>query len=348
MAKGVKGYRAALTTQKFYSQQRLHLSNIERVLALTKFFKTKVKAYLTLIRPIGWAPFFFSAILGMVDAGFTNILSVYWFLFILGPLLLGCIYTLNFLSDIEVDKISNVTKDVVMSKQPFVTGDLKSSEGILFASLLVSCGLIFVSFINIETFFLALVLLFIGIVYSFPPRLKDKPFGDVFANAVGGGILCYAMGWSVFQDLNLMPILPALWLTLLLGATYLLTVVIDTEGDKKAGLITTAVFLGENRAIQTSFTLYIISMVFYVAILVNRLSLAYLVLLPLLVRSPYTYYKLYKNPKRVYHVAKRAVASSVIGLILLLLIYTLLSVLGFSGQINAHILLSNIHSILKR
>jgi 4-hydroxybenzoate polyprenyltransferase len=220
-----------------------------------------------------------------------------------------------------------------MSKQPFVTGDVKPKEGLLFASLLLLGGLMSAWVIHVETFLLAIVLVVIGIIYSFTPRLKDKPFGDVLANAIAGGVLCYAMGWSVFRNLYSMPILQPVWLTLLLGATYLLTVIIDMEADKKAGLNTTAVYLGKKGTVHASSIIYFLSLAAYVMILIRGLSIAYLVLLPLLVRSPYTYYKLYKNPSRVYHVARRAVVSSFVGLILLLGIYTVLNVLGISGAL---------------
>lgn len=300
---------------------------------MSSIIKRKVMAYLTLIRPVGWAPFFFSAVFGVADAGFNSIQSVYWLLLILGPLTLGGIYTLNFYSDREVDRVSNVVKDVVMSKQPFVTGKVKPLEGLLFATALLSTGLVFAWLTDIEVFVLVVILIVIGIIYSFPPRLKAVPFGDVLANSMGAGFIPYAMGWSLFKDVLSMSFLPPLWLTLLIASTYLLTVIIDMESDRKAGLNTTAVCLGVGGTIRLSFAIYLFSLLAYATVLIEKPSLAYLLLLPFLARSPYAYYKLYKNPNQVYHVAKRAVQCSVIGVILILSVYSLLNLLGISVDI---------------
>ena len=106
---------------------------------------------------------------------------------------------LNFYSDIEVDKISKVTKDIKMSEQPFVTGEVSHKEGLTLAVVLITLGLFLSYTINIQFFIISIIFVFIGIVYSFPPRLKQIPFADVFANSFAGSI-CYMAGWVIFKD----------------------------------------------------------------------------------------------------------------------------------------------------
>jgi len=292
--------------------------------------KEKIKAYVTLIRPMGWGPFWFSLLFGLIDSGFSSLDLVYLSMLIYGPLLLGGIYVLNFYSDIEADKLSDVTKDVAMAKQPFVTGKVKPTEGLILAALLLGSGLFLSLMINLQVFLLSLFLVFIGIIYSFPPRLKDMPFGDIAANAISGGLICYAAGWCAFNDISNIPIYPILWLVSLIAAAYLLTVIIDIEADRRAGLRTTAVVLGVKNSIRLSFLTCIPSLIFYVLILLTQIKIAYLLILPLLIQSPLGFYKAYRKPSRIYRLAKLAIISSLISIIALLLFYSIISILGIS------------------
>ncbi len=293
--------------------------------------KYKIGLYITLTRPMGWAPFYFPLLLGLIDSGFSTLIKVYLTLLIYGPLLTGGIYVLNFYSDIEADRTSKVTKDLEMSKQPFVTGEVSRREGLLLAITLIIFGLILSLLINIQVFIISLISVFLGIIYSFPPRLKQVPLADILVNSLVGG-LCYMAGWSVFKDIYEISIYPILWLIFLISATYLLTVIIDIDADKQAGLRTTAVFLGSKRAVRVSFWLYIFSIILFIIVLKNQINLAYIILIPLLIKSPYTYYKLYKNPLQVYDVGRRATLKSVKGVLILLLIYSTFSLVGIDDK----------------
>lgn len=165
------------------------------------FSRTKLKliSYLKLIRPIGWAPFYFALLFGLIDSGFSSLSGVYLAFLIYGPLLAGGIYILNFYSDIEVDKISKVTKDIEMSKQPFVTGEVSHKEGLIFATVLIALGLFLSYMVNIQFFIVSIICVFWGIIYSFPPRLKQIPLADVFANSFVC-VLCYIAGWVIFKN----------------------------------------------------------------------------------------------------------------------------------------------------
>jgi len=298
------------------------------------FSKTKLKliSYLKLIRPIGWAPFYFALLFGLIDSGFSSLGGVYLTLLIYGPLLAGGIYTLNFYSDIEVDKISKVTKDIEMSKQPFVTGKVSRKEGLILAAILIALGLFLSYLINIQLFIISIIFVFIGIIYSFPPRLKQIPFADVFANSFAGS-LCYMAGWVIFKDFFEISVYPILWIFFLIASTYLLTVVINIDEDRQSRIKTTAVFLGIKKTLQLSFWLHIISIVFFIIILIKQLTLAYLLLIPLIIKSPSAFYKLLRDNSRVYITGKKAVLKSIIGIFILLFIYLSFSIAGISDKI---------------
>lgn len=293
---------------------------------------SKIKACLTLIRPIGWAPFYFPFLLGLIDAGFLSLAKVYLALFIYGPLLAGGIYVLNFYSDIDVDRISKVAKDVEMPKQPFVSGEVSKKEGLILAFILLASGLFLSSLINASVLFVSLLCVFLGVIYSFPPRLKQIPFADIITNS-SVGVFCYAAGWLVFRDISGISIYPILWLLFLISSTYLLTVIIDIDGDREAGLKTTAVFLGTNDSVKVSVCLYAISLLFFIIVLVKQINLAYALLAILMLKSPYTFGRLYKDPSLVYKVGKGATVKSIIGFFALLLIYSVIALIGIDDKI---------------
>jgi len=294
--------------------------------------KNKIASYLKLTRPIGWAPFYFALLFGLIDSGFSSLSNVYLALLIYGPLLAGGIYVLNFYSDIEVDKISKVTKDIEMSKQPFVTGKVSRKEGLILAAILIASGLFLSYLINIQFFIISIIFVFIGIIYSFPPRLKQIPFADVFANSFAGS-LCYIAGWVIFKNFFEISVYPIFWIFFLIASTYLLTVIIDIDEDRQSGIKTTAVFLGVKKTVQFSFWLHLTSIILFIIILIKQLNLAYILLMPLMIKSPYAFYKLYKDNSRVYNVGKKSVLKSIVGIFILLFIYSFLSIIGLDDKI---------------
>jgi len=293
----------------------------------------KLKAYIKALRPIGWIPFWFSLSLGMIDGGFESLPKVATALVIFGPLLLGGIYMINFYSDIEADRKSSVTKDVRMADQPFASGEISPRAGLLTAVALITVAFVLAAFVNTPFLIASVYVGLILTIYSMPPRLKERPFADIFANSTTAGFASYAAGWFLFQTPNSIPIYPLIWVTLLVAATYLLTVIIDVEDDKRSRLTTTATVLGTKKALIISTVIYFASFLFYLVTLITRWStLAYWILLPPLLKSPFSYFKLYKNPNRVYHLAKKAVMSAGIGLLVLIVFYTLLAIIGISDK----------------
>lgn len=290
----------------------------------------KAKAYITLIRPIGWMPFFFALTFGLIDSGFESIKYVFLVHLIYGPLLLGGIYTLNFYSDIEVDKKSNVVKDVVMAEQPFASGKVGKTEGLVFSICLLVLGLFLSLLVNLSLFLFSITLVSIGIIYSFGPRLKSVPFGDIIVNSFSS-VLVYSAGWSTFKKITNVNPYPLIWMFFLIAATYLLTVLVDIEGDRKTNQKTTAVILGTENAYKLSFAFYFTSMIFYVLTLLHMPNLAYIIFAPfLLAKAPHSYLKRIKNIelRNIYELGKTATKYATGGVIFLWILYTALRLAG--------------------
>lgn len=288
---------------------------------------SKIPAYIKAMRPIGWIPFWFSLVLGMIDGGFSNLSRVAVGFLIYGPLLLGGIYMINFYSDARFDQMSSVAKDIKMSAQPFATGEIKPASGLLVACCLQILGVVLSAYINLQLLFVSIYTAIVLTIYSIPPRLKEKPFGDIFANATTAGAASYVAGWSLFQDLRLVSPISMIWVTLLVAATYLLTVTIDIEDDRKVGITTTGTYLGQKMTVKVSTAIYFLSLLFYfVALIMHWTTLAYWILLPPLLKSISTYVKLYRDPSRVAHVAVRAVQSATLGGLAVLSLYVFLAI----------------------
>jgi 4-hydroxybenzoate polyprenyltransferase len=93
---------------------------------------------------------------------------------------------------------------------------------------------------------LALVL---SLAYSLPPlRLVARPFVDLLSNAVGYGGVAFVTGFASFDASIRDAVLLALPYFLLVGATFLHTTILDVDGDRDSGKITTSVVIGERRS----------------------------------------------------------------------------------------------------
>lgn len=258
--------------------------------------------YMTLVRPIGWAPFLFPLLLGVMGSGlspgqspFTTLKTVIMLIVAYGPLLLGSVYAMNFYADVEADRQSDVKKYFVMSRQPFVTGRVSKRMGVLFISMLAILGLCLSWMINPTVFALGAVLLFVSYIYSFPPRLKGVPFADVVANTFCEGFICYGAGWSAFKDIGSINMTPSIWLILLGASAYLFTELIDIEADRRAGINTTAVFFGVNRTVKLCFWSFALSWFAYAAVLITVKTVIYILVIPFLLAMIKDYSKLVKH-----------------------------------------------------
>lgn len=187
------------------------------------------------------------------------------------------LYGVNDLADRDTDKY-NKKKEEKEAKA-------KKKDTLLRTSVYVSfvVPLLLLLFLSLEASIILLLYVFLATFYSLEPlRFKANPFIDSFSN-----VLYILPGVALYTELS--QTLPSL-LAVLGGwawtaAMHLFSAIPDIEPDKKAGLTTTAVLLGERKSLVLCFTLWTIAtgVAFYFAEVLGILSLVYplLTLLPL-------------------------------------------------------------------
>ncbi len=89
----------------------------------------------------------------------------------------------------------------------------------------------------------------LGALYSIHPiRLKGKPVVDLLANAVGYGGIAFLFGYSLTMPVTAGVAIQTLPYMFIVAAVFLHTAIVDRPGDEKAGLRTSATFLGDRGA----------------------------------------------------------------------------------------------------
>jgi 4-hydroxybenzoate polyprenyltransferase len=153
---------------------------------------------------------------------------------------------LNSYSDKEVDKFHDGrAKDMDLSDQPFVTGEIKEKSAIYLAVIFLFISLFFAWLINYFFLILFVIANLIGFIYSMPPtRFKTKPVTDILCNASAACVALIA-GLSIGgANMNITFIIGTFFTA---STFYIPTVITDYDFDKKAGLKTSAVFFGPKK-----------------------------------------------------------------------------------------------------
>jgi len=142
-------------------------------------------------------------------------------------------YVINQISDIETDKINN--KVLILTQNKVSLNLAKKFSIILF---ILSFILSILS--EKRIYFISLIIL--SILYSLKPfSFKDKPFLDLIINSIGYGFLVFTIGYNSISSKSLIFIL-------IMACAFIMTTILDYEGDKKVNKITTAVYLGIYKA----------------------------------------------------------------------------------------------------
>jgi 4-hydroxybenzoate polyprenyltransferase len=179
-----------------------------------------------------------------------------WVTLILGILAVCCfnaaIFIINQLGDLDTDQLH-----VKKAQLPVSSGKVSRKGAITIAGILIILG-ITIAFLVRGIFLPILLVTFVfAVVYSLPPiRLKSRPFLDLLIIGLGFGTWAIISGWALYSGVTPFPFLPELPLTLLMGAgvfyagTHGVHTASDYTADNKAGVKTTAVYLGPSKAIR--------------------------------------------------------------------------------------------------
>jgi 4-hydroxybenzoate polyprenyltransferase len=208
------------------------------------------------VKNIRWVQILIHAGLVLFGAGLgafyfpKNITVDIFSFFALSNLILAAVFAwiasvfLNDTADLEIDKVTN-------RKRPMVTGEVSTEEYKQFflASFLMS--LILALTVGVKFFLLVLIYQIIGWAYShWPFRLKRFPGAASFLSALALTLL-FSGGFMLLADNQDISMLPAKVFWLLVVA-FMVSLPIkdlkDIEGDRKNGVFTIPVLLGETWA----------------------------------------------------------------------------------------------------
>lgn len=162
-------------------------------------------------------------------------------------LLMGAVYILNQLTDSNADEING--KLYLIPYGYLKKSQMKSQIIILFVVSII------ISFLNLSSTSSVLFLLsaIMGIAYSVPPiRLKGKPIIDLFANALGFGVIAFSVGWSAKSNLSSNSLLDSIPYFLCVSSAFINTTIPDMQGDLSNGDKTTGIYLGIKKSCLTS------------------------------------------------------------------------------------------------
>jgi 4-hydroxybenzoate polyprenyltransferase len=227
--------------------------------------------YIRLVRPVAWIVFLlpFSVGFGIGATNNTNPFHIIYSLIAFASWM-SFSFMLNSLADKEVDKFHDGrAKDMDLSNQPFVTGEISEKTAFYLALVFVIISLFFAWLVNFFFFTLFIIANIIGYIYSMPPtRFKTKPIMDILCNAYAAGIALIA-GLSIGgTNINIFFILGSF---IAASIFYIPTVVTDYDFDKKVGLKTSAVYFGLKRTLRALYplTFVMIAILGYVSLMSN-------------------------------------------------------------------------------
>jgi len=161
---------------------------------------------------------------------------------VLFSLLMGGIYILNQVNDVEVDRLNN--------KLFLLANGWLSIKSALFQAwvfLMLAVGGAF----YLQWKLGALLLVSMGLGMAYNAGWKGKPVSGLMANMVGLGVLAFAVGWmAASSEFGWKTLWYSIPYPLAIGAVYANTTVLDVEGDRKVGKETLAGRFGCNATLR--------------------------------------------------------------------------------------------------
>ena len=245
--------------------------------------------YFRLLRPTAWLCFLLPFAVGfyLASHGVPN-LQILALSFTSFAFWMSFSFTLNSIYDREVDRLHDGrTKDIVLSMQPLVTGEVSEQEAKLLSIVFLALSLTTAFYVSNAFFLTMVVATFVGYVYSAPPRFKALPVLDVVCNAMAG-VLAFHAGLSIGKcHVSLLTYVAAFFLA---ATFYLPTAVADYEFDRKAGIKNTPVYFGPERVLKFLYFLASVTVVLWALVFVfSRNQIRFLALPIAVYTAAYTH-----------------------------------------------------------
>ncbi len=196
-----------------------------------------------LYEPITWLRFTFA----LLSAAFLN----------------SFIFIQNQLGDLDTDRLHKEK-----SQLPIAAGRISYRLALFTAIGLLSAAIILALAVSVIFFLVLVVIVFFGFLYSGPPfRLKAKPFADLFIIGLAFGSMAIITSWVIHSGIPTLPIILLIGPGLFYAGTHGIHTASDYEADKKAGIQTTAVRIGQKLAIRLGLILIALGLtLLYIAI----------------------------------------------------------------------------------
>jgi chlorophyll synthase len=162
----------------------------------------------------------------------------FWLSFVSFSLLMGAVYIINQIVDRESDRVNQKLFLIPLGIVPV-------KLAIIMVVVLVAVSLGMGWTFGIWYLVLLCISLIVGVLYSVPPlRLKGRPVVDIISNAAGYGVLAFGIGWITRDCLSLDFALRLIPYFFAAATIFTASTVLDREGDRADGALTTAVTFG--------------------------------------------------------------------------------------------------------
>jgi 4-hydroxybenzoate polyprenyltransferase len=159
-------------------------------------------------------------------------------------LLMGAVFILNQLEDIETDKINQ--------KLYLIADGIIAKRYAILELILLACAPFLMLFWSRWDLFFLMILSFVVMGWSYssnPLNLKSSPWGGIIANILGY-FLVFSVGWSIYGELSIVTIVYAIPYVLGILGIYFFTTIPDIPGDRNAHKVTVAVKYGTGPTIK--------------------------------------------------------------------------------------------------
>ncbi len=228
--------------------------------------KSKLRAYVKLLRFDSWQAWLFNFILGSI---IFELPEVERFAVVLVAFLLAAsaVFILNQYFDYENDRANHLKKDL-----PVASGEVRPKTALIMFFVFTTISLTSTFLTDISIFLLLLTFMLLGICYSTPPVcFKNRAPLDVIVCGIGAGIIPFLIGVQTAPLLTLelelpwMPqryqdtILASIPIFLIQCAGQVYQVVGDHEADALAKINTFSVKYGKKNALRFASALLLVT-----------------------------------------------------------------------------------------
>ena len=201
----------------------------------------------------------------------------FWLSFVSFSLLMGAVYIINQIVDRDSDRVNQKLFLI-----PLGIVSLKLAYGMVIFLVLISFGIGLLFGTNYVI--LLAISFFIGVLYSVRPfRLKGRPIVDMLSNAVGYGVLAFGIGWITDDCFTIDLLIRSIPYFFAAATIFTSSTILDREGDRKNGAITTAVKFGTTPTLIISLLTLLVALVSALLLRDYVITITSIIGLPLLV-----------------------------------------------------------------